>query len=160
MKERDGLVKRWKEINRLNKKERARLFNEEINIIADSPKSKDVPILRVSFENGKKLSADRAYNRLINWLDKRYSKRKTVEPADATKSEAPKKKSAKKAAVSEPAKKPAAEADPEKVAKLQAAIASARSSSDGEVGANELQEALDAGYSKFFVLGQAKEERS
>ena len=80
-------------------------------------------------------------------------------PASTSKKAASSKKApAKKRKASEPAKKPAAKADPEKVAKLQAAIASARSSSDGEVGAKEMQEALAVGYSKFFILAQLEEE--
>ena len=87
-------------------------------------------------------------------------KKKAKKAPSSKKAPAAKKAPAKKrkAHTKPVVKKPAAKADPEKVAKLGAAIASARSSSDGEVGAKEMQEALAAGYSKFFILAQLEEE--
>ena len=91
----------------------------------------------------------------MNAVYKVPGKKKKAKKAPSSK-KAPAKK--RKAPTKPIAKKPAAKADPEKLAKLEAAIASARSSSDGEVGAKEMQEALAVGYSKFFILAQLEEE--
>jgi len=98
----------------------------------------------------------------VNAVYKVPGKKKKAKKAPSSKKAPAKKAPAKKrkAPTKPVAKKPIAKADPEKVAKLQAAIASARSSSDGEVGAKEMQEALAVGYSKFFILDKAAEEES
>ena len=157
----------------------------EINRIADSSESNDVPILRANLGGGGTKTTD-GYNRLINWLNSKYpsgeaakkipkkvpakktktkapaKKRKAVEPAEpATKSKATKKKKAVKPTCSAELKAnvAAVPVDPEKKAKLEAAVASV---TGGEVGASELQEALAAGYSEWFILAlaTAEEERS
>jgi hypothetical protein len=95
----------------------------------------------------------------VNAVYKVPGKKKKAKKAPSSKKmPAAKKATAKKRKAKEPTKKPAAKVDPERVAKLEAAIASARSSSDGEVGANEMQEALAVGYSKFFILALAGAE--
>ena len=98
----------------------------------------------------------------VNAVYKVPGKKKKAKKAPSSKKmPAAKKATAKKRKAKETkpvAKKLAAKADPEKVIKLEAAIASARSSSDGEVGAKEMQEALAVGYSKFFILAQLEEE--
>jgi len=97
----------------------------------------------------------------VNAVYKVPGKKKKAKKAPSSKKVPAAKKSPakKRKAPTKPiAKKPVAKADPEKLAKLEAAIASARSSSDGEVGAKEMQEALAVGYSKFFILAQLEEE--
>jgi len=215
---RKGYIKKWEGIEALaDRSKRAQQLNEEINRIVElvAEGKETVHITPVILETGKKLSANKALDRLYDWLGMSYptatpikkkkapakKKRKSKEPA--TKSEATKKKrantgatkpcsrcSAEKTrrsfgaggwsndarvcnrctkaaggavlapAVSEPTADPeeAAKLEKAKKAKLDAAIASAKSSSDGKVGATELKAALDAGYSQFFVLDQAKEE--
>ena len=159
----------------LSSPDKRQLILGEVNRIADSEESNDVPIRRAKLGRvGTKTTE--GYNRMINWLNLKYpsaeaakkvpyknapakkkaAKKRKTDPA--TKSEAPKKKSAKNIAVPRPAAKPDPEKEKAKKAKLDDAIASAKSSSDGKVGANELKAALDAGYSKFFVLDKAKEE--
>ena len=113
-------------------------------------------ITLLSFQHTSRKST--AY--FVNAVYKVPGKKKKAKKAPSSKKAPAKKAPAKKrkAPTKPVAKKPIAKADPEKVARLEAAIASARSSSDGEVGAKEMKEALAAGYSKFFILAQLEDE--
>lgn len=115
-------------------------------------------ITLLSFQHTSRKST--AY--FVNAVYKVPGKKKKAKKAPSSKKAPAKKAPAKKrkAPTKPVAKKPIAKADPEKVAKLEAAIASARSSSDGEVGAKEMKEALAVGYSKFFILAQLEEEEA
>lgn len=113
----------------LSSPDKRQLILGEVNRIADSEESNDVPIRRA--KPGTKTTE--GYNRLINWLNLKYpskeaakkvpyknapgmvpswnapakkkaAKKRKTDPA--TKSEAPKKKSAKNIAVPKPAAKP------------------------------------------------------
>jgi len=160
---------------------RVDLLNKEINrivkLVAEGKET--VLITPTTLEpKDRRLSANRAWKRLNKWLDKSYPTGETAEKKSAKKAA----KKRKAVELAEPAAKPAAKLDPKKVAeleeakkakleaaiaaakpdpekkaKLDAAITSAKRSSDGEVGAKELDAAITAGYSKFFILARAKE---
>ena len=171
----------------LSSEKKRQLILEEITKIANlfAEGKEAVPITKAILGRGGTKTAD-GYTRLINWLNLAYptgetakkkpakkkptkkkpakkapaKKRKAVEPAEPA-SEATKKKHAVKPTCSAELKAEVAavHVDPEKKAKLEAAVASV---TGGKVGANELKNALNAGYSEWFILALAttEEERS
>ena len=62
----------------LSSEKKARLIQEEINRIADSSESNNVPITRAKLGRGGTKTAD-GYARLINWLDLKYPTGETTD---------------------------------------------------------------------------------
>ena len=82
---RNDYIKKWEGMKEMPRNKRGELLNEEINRIAKlfDDGEEAVQITPVILETGKKLSANRALDRLNDWLDTSY-------PTDPAKSEAPK----------------------------------------------------------------------